>query len=373
VSAADRDFQAGDITTLGLTWAARQLPGIFAGPRNVRDNERAALLAAGYQYGRWAGENNPPGPIPDKGKWVPVWYDPVAGRTFGRSEAVAIAGQIRAQPVTQAPPVDRPPPILTPPVPYEPPPNRPPPYNPPPWNRGPPAAPPPGGGGFPPIVGTIDIGKVLEQLGKWNDLLTGGLYTAVFGNDRPIPKGPTNPRGPRTAPPGRGDPFPPSGAPPQVIVIREQPPAPRETAAEGRASRRRAAMEGLGGIYVSKKRLPMPAPVPPRAPTLPKWMQLLQLALPLLPLLRGGATTNVRFADPLTQPPFEEPQLGWQPDTNNFFGGDFGGGAVGTNTCECKAPRKKRRKRKRKVCYTGRFTETATGISKYSKREVPCK
>ena len=135
MSAADGDFRGGDVTTLGVTWALRQIPGIIQGPRNVRDNERAALLAAGYQYGRWAGENNPPGPIPDKGKWVPVWYDPVAGRTFGRAEAVAIAGQIRAQPPAVIP---RPPPVVNPPVPYEPPPQQPPPWNPPPINRGPP-------------------------------------------------------------------------------------------------------------------------------------------------------------------------------------------------------------------------------------------
>jgi hypothetical protein len=77
------------------------------GPRNLRDAERAALLAAGYQYGRWQGANNPPAPIPDKGKWLPVWYDPRTGRTFGRSEAVALAGRIRAEQAA----LDRLPPI----------------------------------------------------------------------------------------------------------------------------------------------------------------------------------------------------------------------------------------------------------------------
>lgn len=373
MSAADRYPGAGDAATFGVTWALRQIPGIIKGPRNVRDSEAAALRAAGFDIYRW-NRGGTPQPRPRGGKFVPVWYNPVTGVQLSRSEAVAYAGQLRAG--TAQPPavIPRPPPVVNPPVPYEPPPNQPPPWNPPPINRGPPT----GGAGtppfVPPIVGTYDLGKVFEQLSKWNDLLTGGLYTAVFGPP-PIPKGPTNPRGPRPgSDPGRGDPFPPGGSPPQVIVIKETPPAPRETAAESRARARAQARVGLGDIFVTKKRLPMPAPVPPSAPTLPKWLQLAQLAAPiLLPLILPRAQTNVKFSDPLTQPPFEEPIFGYQPEVANYYGGDFGGGAVGTNTCECKPPRKKRRKKKRTKCYTGRFTETATGTSKYSKREVPCK
>jgi len=288
-----------------------------------------------------------------------------------RAGVQSITQTIRTRNPPPPPPPPRPDPILNPPVPYEPPPNQPPPWNPGPINRGP-DVPLPGRGGIP-VVGVIDLMTILEQLKKWNDLLTGGIYTGVFG---PLPdsKGPPG-RGPVTsapgrAPPGRGDPFPPGGSPPQVIIIREQPPAPRETAAEARERKRAEAGVGLEDIYVDPRRLPVPA-TPPA--TVPRWQQLLGLGLPLLgPLLGFGSEPTLSQSQEQSQPR-PEPDLGYQPEVANYFGGNFGGGAVGTNTCECKPPRKKRRKKKRTKCYTGRFTEGLTGISKYSKREVPCK
>jgi hypothetical protein len=123
------------------------------------------------------------------------------------------------------------------------------------------------------------------------------------------------------------------------------------------------------------------APVkPPPAPAkTPLWLTLLPIVGPsLLGFLQPaqGNRTVLRLTDPLTQPqpgngnPF--PLTGFQPAVQTY--GAFGGtpGAVGTNTCECKAPRKKGRKKKRTVCYSGTFIERRDGTRKTKKRKVQC-
>jgi hypothetical protein len=111
--------------------------------------------------------------------------------------------------------------------------------------------------------------------------------------------------------------------------------------------------------------------------------------MPLLPslLALGGKSSSSRRRDPLTQPQVDNPILnpGGAPATGGltldqssvatYISGSFGGGsqgAVGTNTCECKAPRKKRRKKKRSVCYSGTYIERADGTRKSKKRKVQC-
>jgi hypothetical protein len=113
------------------------------------------------------------------------------------------------------------------------------------------------------------------------------------------------------------------------------------------------------------------------------WGKYARMALPFLPLLTGTSGGKKRrrrpsdpVSDPLTVPQFDSP--GAQPLTSFYSAGvssAFGPppGTVGTNTCECKAPRPKRRKKKRTVCYSGTYTERADGTRKIKKRKVPCK
>lgn len=266
---------------------------------------------------------------------------------------------------------------FNPPDVYRPPPAgptpQPPPYRPSPLPGGTPPINPTGGVG--PIVPVFDVGSAISRIWDLNTWLTTGMNRAIFG-PRPIPKGPT------TRPPvGRrppfveetyanremGNPFPPQGSPPQRA---ERVP---------RAERVRARLDELGGdIYVNQRRLPMPAAVPATPVKTPLWLQLLGFAGPALlgALMPGqGNRTVLRLTDPLTQPrtdgnPF--PLTGVQTAVQSFgaFGGS--GGAVGTNTCECKPPRKKGRRKKRTVCYSGTFIERADGTRKTKKRKVQC-
>lgn len=229
-----------------------------------------------------------------------------------------------------------------------------------------PNAPPPAGAGPASIIPWLILGQTLPSLpgriGQANDWLSWVINRAVFG-PAPIPKGPRNRRGrPPDAPPGRGDPFPPQGPPVNVTINMPQ---PREPYAE-RVAR---AMEGLGDIYVSTRRLPVPTPPAPSVPPKPLWQQLLPLiGGPLLSFLQpaAGDKNILRLTDPLSQP---QPLTSTQTSVSSF--GAFGGPS-GSTTCECKQPRKKGRKKKRVVCYSGTFTEKASGIRKVKKRKVKC-
>lgn len=187
-------------------------------------------------------------------------------------------------------------------------------------------------------------------------------------------------RGP-VQPAGRGNPFPPNGpdATPRARArapVREQPArldtiiVPRGRMADPLPNRT------IGQAETIRDTPSAPPPAPAKTPL---WLQLLPIIGPsLMRFLQPGQgnRTVVRLTDPLTQPqpgngnPF--PLTGFQPAVQSF--GAFGGtpGAVGTNTCECKAPRKKRPKKKRTVCYSGTFIERRDGTRKIKKRKVQC-
>jgi hypothetical protein len=338
-------------TALGVLGRGRNSPG---------PGQRAALTSAGFT------------PVDGPGKFgrpSQMWQTP-DGRILSGAQA-AVAGRQINRAIRQGVNVGTRPPSTgttgtsssTPPVVYQPPP--PPPWNPAPLPRGP--VPSTDGVGVPPVVGVIDINKILEQLQKYNDILTGGIWSGVFG-PKPIPKGPKT--RPVKVPPGREDPFPAKGPPPVKVIVNNYPaPVPKGPSA---AEIRRRRMEGLGDIFVSKRRMPIPTmPAPPK----PLWMQLIPLVGPaLLPFLKPdqGNKNVIRLTDPLTQP-----QSGLTSSTSTMlsYGSAFGGtpGQVGTNTCECKAPRKKGRKKKRTTCYSGTYIERADGTRKTKKRKVPCK
>jgi hypothetical protein len=300
---------------------------------------------------------------------------------------------VRAGPpaVIPAPPPPFYPPVVSPGPPYQPPP----PGSGGSGSSGIPPRPPSGGGTpginpnapavggpslWPLVIGQVVGPTVLDTILRANDYAM-AAWNVILGGPRPIPKGPTT-RPPVGRMPDRGNPWPPAGAPPQVTV---NIPAPREPYGD-RVGR---ILGELGGdIYVSTARLPVPSPPPPSPATVPLWMTLLPIFGPsLMQFLQPGQgnRTVVRLTDPLTRPqpdsptrpgggdpfPWTGPLTGLQPSVQSF--GAFGGsGAVGTNTCECKAPRKKRRKKKRTVCYSGTFIERRDGTRKTKKRKVQC-
>jgi hypothetical protein len=294
-------------------------------------------------------------------------------------------GPARAGPpaVIPAPPPTFYPPVISPGPPYQPPP----PGSGGSGSSGIPPRPPSGGGTpginpnapavggpslWPLVIGQVVGPTVLDTILRANDYAM-AAWNVILGGPRPIPKGPTT-RPPVGRQPDRGNPWPPAGAPPQVTVNM---PAPREPYSE-RVAR---VLGDLGGdIYVSTARLPVPSAPPPTPAKVPLWLTLLPIFGPsLLGFLQPNATrTTVRLTDPLTRPgtggnpfPSTGPLTGSNPLVQSY--GAFGGsGAVGTNTCECKAPRKKRRKKKRTVCYSGTFIERRDGTRKTKKRKVQC-
>lgn len=325
-----------------------------------------------------AAQNAPPPPKP------PTRAPRPTGRGFDQPAPPPKA-------VIPAPPPTFYPPVVSPGPPYQPPP----PGSGGSGSSGIPPRPPSGGGtpginpNAPPVVGPslwpLVIGQVvgptvLDTILRANDYAM-AAWNVILGGPRPIPKGPTT-RPPVGRTPDRGNPWPPAGSPPAVIV---NVPAPRESYRDRVAG----ILGDLGGdIYVNPARLPVPSPPPPAPAKTPLWLQLLPLIGPsLMQFLQPGQgnRTVVRLTDPLTRPqpdsptqpgagnpfPWTGPLTGFQPSVQSF--GAFGGsGAVGTNTCECKAPRKKRRKKKRTVCYSGTFIERRDGTRKTKKRKVQC-
>lgn len=338
----------------------------------------------GRDPNRPIGRNNPPG-----------YYFGGQQISEDRARAIQRVQTVRPQAGYQPPPSVGPPePLLNPPVPGG-------------GSSGssgqriPPGGsrPPPPRGGTPPLnpIPTVPVrvnwwpAAVISVIAPYvipGAKRVGELGWEWYQQGLPLPKGPKTrrPRSPHRGPgpgarPGQGDPFPRGGSPPQVTVNM---PAPREP----RADRVAGVLADLGGdIYVNPKRLPIPrtpAPRPTAPPATPApgkspW----SFALPFLPSLLSAWTVpgkrSSRRRDPLTQPqPEEMPVAGpgltpfYQPGVSfSAFGPPAG--TVGTNTCECKAPRKKGRKKKRTVCYSGTYIERADGTRKTKKRKVPCR
>lgn len=210
---------------------------------------------------------------------------------------------------------------------------------------------------------------------------------------RPAPP-PPPPREPVTLPPGaewlpRGpfvvSPSPPS-SPPLIEPPRPEPPPARTEPA--------APWEPLllpVPVYSSPVPVPAPVPAPPSAPaampggaptptgTTPPTVPAYQQALPWLlgaglGLLSPGGGRR-RRRDPLTvDQPGLLPSLSLAAQPLPWPGSGFvGQGGSSTKTCECKpASAKRSRKRKRTVCYSGTYTERASGLRKTKRRKIPC-
>jgi hypothetical protein len=106
----------------------------------------------------------------------------------------------------------------------------------------------------------------------------------------------------------------------------------------------------------------------------------------LLPLLWGASSRKrKRRSTPATSPglipgvpgltPGITPGLGLAPtaaDFPLFSGGNYFDSTPQRN-CDCGPKKKRKPKKKRTKCYTGRFTERASGLRKYEKRSIPCR
>jgi len=195
-------------------------------------------------------------------------------------------------------------------------------------------------------------------------------------------------RPPFVAPPAPKQPPPPPVAQlPAAPLPAPAPPAPIDT-------------ERLGPLdvytpYASIPAAPAPTGTVTPAPRTVLGMspaQLASLAVPTLLTLLAGSSSGRRRRDPLTQPqplapggptlglPFV-PGLPGSGLTPGAFplpwpgggGLSFGGGGSQTDRCECPPKRKRKPKGKREVCYSGRYIERASGLSKTKLRKIPCR
>ncbi len=188
------------------------------------------------------------------------------------------------------------------------------------------------------------------------------------------------PRPPFLAPPAPKQPPPPPVAQlPRTPTPAPGPPAPFDT-------------EGLSPInvyvpYASIPAAPAPSGSSAAAPRTVLGMspaQLASLAVPTLLALLAGGSSRSRRRDPLTVPQTPAlpglptiPGLGLTPGgfPLPFPGGSFSGGGGGSSSgqCECPPKRKKGPPKRRTVCYSGRYIERASGLSKTKLRKVQCR
>jgi hypothetical protein len=283
---------------------------------------------------------------------------------------------------------------------------------------------PPGGGGGAPRIprgGTPPINPippvpvrvnwwpaaVISVIGPY--VIPGAKRAGELGYEwwqqrQPLPKGPKGRkrRSPHRGPGPRETPAQtasnPLGLPPTINIYMPAPPA-EPPARTPRAERGRSALNlpnvarrypitvASSGPIVARAPAQIPRTRAQQAASIARIAR--PLVMPLLPslLALGGKSSSSRRRDPLTQPQVDNPILnpGGAPATGGltldqssvatYLSSGYSGGtpgAVGTNTCECKAPRKKRRKKKRTVCYSGTYIERADGTRKSKKRKVPC-
>jgi len=124
-----------------------------------------------------------------------------------------------------------------------------------------------------------------------------------------------------------------------------------------------------GGVVIA----PWPgSPAPPPAPSRPRISA--GMLLPFLPLLLPRSGSPARGRAPATprdpEPAFPSPQP--QPQFSYLTG--FQGGAVGYRDCPpCEKKKRTSKRTSRTECYSGTYTEKASGLVKRKKRKVPCR
>jgi hypothetical protein len=221
-------------------------------------------------------------------------------------------------------------------------------------------------------------GRILPRVIAGGGAVAGILWPSEITPEVPIPQSPTPSPGPTTRPvvgrtprtpgPVVSQPLPGSPAPAQVVPEVE----PMYDWYEIEADTRRA-VETVPELV-----LPTPAPVPSpsRITQVTDWLLsnrgLISAAVPLLLPRSGSTRRRTGLADPLTpiSPPGIDP-LTWfntgslpYPQTES---------ASLDDQCRERARRKRGKKKPRTVCYSGTYTERASGLTKRKRRKVPCK
>jgi len=175
-------------------------------------------------------------------------------------------------------------------------------------------------------------------------------------------------------------------------IVRELPGGPASVA-RWEAERKRIESARLEDIRVTAKYLPVPAiptlPVgyrifkraataagfPGLARYYPQLKRLAPLAVPLL-LNRPGQGSKPKKRDSLT--PANVPGVGFTPSYQSFtsFAPQPALALARDSRGRCKPcpkPKKRGKKKPRTVCYSGTFTERASGLSKSRRKQVPCR
>jgi hypothetical protein len=138
-------------------------------------------------------------------------------------------------------------------------------------------------------------------------------------------------------------------------------------------AKRMPRIETLTPVKVTARTIPRhPAPAPTRSTLLKRYPVIGTLSRALLPYLVTGLMPRrdpltVSIRDGVRSPPVPTPQP--EPSAAGF--GSFGS-FTSAGVCEC-PPKRKGKKRRRTVCYSGTYTERASGLSKVKRRKIPCK
>lgn len=221
-------------------------------------------------------------------------------------------------------------------------------------------------------------GRILPRVVSGAGAVAGILWPSEITPEVPIPQLPTPAPGPRTRPvvgrtprpagPVVSQPLPGSPAPAQVVPEVE----PMYDWYEIEADTRRA-VETVPQLVLPT---PAPVPAPSRVTQITDWIRanprLLATAIPLLLPRSSSTRRRTGLADPLTpiSPPGTDPLTWFNTGSLPYPQAES---ASLDDQCRERARRKRGKKKPRTVCYSGTYTERASGLTKRKRRKVPCK
>jgi len=221
-------------------------------------------------------------------------------------------------------------------------------------------------------------GRILPRVIAGGGAVAGILWPSTITPEVPIPQRPTPAPGPTTRPvvgrtprpvgPVVSQPLPGSPRPAQTVPEVE----PTYDRYEIEADTRRA-VETVPQLVLPT---PAPVPAPSRVTQIADWIKanprLLATAIPLLLPRSSSTRRRTGLADPLTpiSPPGTDPLTWFNTGRLPYPQAES---ASLDDQCRERARRKRGKKKPRSVCYSGTYTERASGLTKRKRRKVPCK
>jgi len=221
-------------------------------------------------------------------------------------------------------------------------------------------------------------GRILPRVIAGGGAVAGILWPSAITPEVPIPQLPTPAPGPTTRPvvgrtprpagPVVSQPLPGSPRPAQTVPEVE----PTYDRYEIEADTRRA-VETVPQLVLPT---PAPVPAPSRVTQLADWIKenpmLLATATSLLLPRSSSTRRRSGLTDPLTpvSPPGIDPLTWFNTGTLPYPQAES---ASLDERCRERARRKRGKKKPRSVCYSGTYTERASGLTKRKRRKVPCK